>query len=490
MSETTSNQPPASQPDAGDGSTGAGAAPAKNVVLLITDGASFNTWDAATYNRFGELGLEVYDGFDVQRFMSTYPLTTSSTPTNSLEGNGGYDPSRAWLAIPQEGSYTGTVAGNEYPDHFFAYDYLRQGVTDSAAAGTAIASGVKTYNNAINYDNFGRPLEHIGGMAVDAGKALGIVSSVYWSHATPAAFGAENSSRNNYAEIARQMVEEGDASVIMGGGHPFFGDNGDYRTPTSENDFQYVGGSETFLDLATGQTAYRFIDSREQFETLAAGELDLAADEKVLGTFRTGSTLQAYRDGTEAGGLIETVPDLATMTRGALNVVERDEDGFFLMVEGGAVDWMAHQNNLPRIIEEQTDFNRAVEAAVAWVETESSWDETLVIVTSDHGNGLLLGPQSDQVPFQPIVNQGAGELPSARWHTDNHTNELVRLYAHGAGAEGISEFADRRDYGLGYYGAEGEEQRYLDNTELHDAMVAAMDLSPATQQASGAAVIA
>lgn len=488
MSETISNGPAGGVSEAGGASTGAGAAPAKNVILLIADGASFNTWDAASYHRFGELGLEVYDDFDVQRFMSTYPLTTSSTPTNSLEGDGGYDPSRAWLAIPQGGSYEGTVTGEDYPDHFFAYDYLRQGVTDSAAAGTAIASGIKTYNNAINHDNFGQPVEHIGDMAVDAGKALGIVSSVYWSHATPASFGAQNTSRNNYAEIARQMVEEGEASVIMGGGHPFFDDNGEYRTPDSEADFRYVGGSETFLDLATGQTAYRFIDSREQFEALASGELELAPDDKVLGTFRTAATLQFNREGEDGGDFVETVPDLATMTRGALNVVERDEDGFFLMVEGGAVDWAAHANNLPRVIEEQIDFNRAVEAAVRWVEAESSWDETLVIVTTDHGNGLLLGPRSGEVPFQPIVNQGAGELPLVEWHTDNHTNELVRLYAQGAGAEGISALADRRDYGLGYYGAEGEEQYYLDNTELFDAMVAAMGLSPAAQPSDAGAI--
>ena len=86
------------------------------------------------------------------------------------------------------------------------------------------------------------------------------------------------------------MVEEGEASVIMGGGHPFFDDNGDYQTPTGERDFQYVGGPDTFNDLVTGQTAYRFIDSREQFEALASGELELAPDDKVLGTFRTGAS--------------------------------------------------------------------------------------------------------------------------------------------------------------------------------------------------------
>ena len=74
------------------------------------------------------------------------------------------------------------------------------------------------------------------------------------------------------------------------------------------------------------------------------------------------------------------VPSLETMTRGALAYLSQDPNGFFVMIEGGAVDWAAHANNTARIIEEQVDFNRSVAAVVEWVEQNSSWDETLVIV--------------------------------------------------------------------------------------------------------------
>lgn len=449
---------------------------ARNVILMISDGASPATWDAASYYRHGALGREAYDDFDAQSHMSTFPLTTSTTPTYTAEGTLSYDPARAWLGVPDGGTYDGSL-GN-YPDFFSAYDYLRQGVTDSAAAGTALASGEKTYNNAINYDNFGRPLTNIGDLVVESGRELGVVSSVQWSHATPAAFAAHNANRNDYAGIAREMVESGQASVIMGGGHPLYDANGEPMAPRAA-DFQYVGGEDTLLDLLGGRTPYRFIDSREDFEALAEGTLDVGADEKLLGTFRSNTTLQFNRDGVGMGELNENVPSLATMTEGALRQLADDPDGFFLMVESGAVDWAAHANNLPRIVEEQIAFNESVESVVDWVETNSSWEETLVIVTTDHGNGLLLGPDSDAVPFDPIVNQGQGALPLVRWHSDNHTNQLVPIWAKGEGAALVTEAAQNVDPGLAYYGAEGEAQRYLDNTQVFDVMTEAMGIDTA-----------
>src|SRR5690606_21335892 len=119
--------------------------------------------------------------------------------------------------------------------------------------------------------------------------------------------------------------------------------------------------------------------------------------------------------------------------------------------EGGAVDWAAHANNLPRLIEEQMDFNHAVAAVVDWVEANSSWDETLVIVTTDHGNGLIQGPDSDVNAYSPIINQGAGALPLVRWNSDTHTRELVPVYAQGAGADYFLEVA-QPDEGLATYG--------------------------------------
>ena len=87
-----------------------------------------------------------------------------------------------------------------------------------------------------------------------------------------------------------------------------------------------------------------------------------------------------------------SVPDLATMTRGALNVLDDDPDGLFLMVEGGAVDHAAHVGQSGRLIEEELAFDDAVDAVVAWVEARSSWSETLVIVTGDHETGYRWGP--------------------------------------------------------------------------------------------------
>jgi alkaline phosphatase len=444
---------------------------AKNVILLVSDGAGPGTWDAASYYQHGKLGEQAYDGFSVKGYMSTYPLTTSSEPTHTSESELGYNPVAAWNGAPADGMY------GDYPAAFEGYDYLRSDVTDSAAAGTALATGVKTYNNAINYDNFGEKLTNIGDLAVDSGRALGVVSSVQWSHATPAAFAAHNPNRNDYEGISKEMIESGKASVIMGGGHPFYDENGEFRIPSSEEDYQYVGGAETFAEVLSGNTDYRFIDSKEQFEALANGSLELGEDEKVLGTFRNASTLQQGRDGEGMTERLENVPELTTMAEGALNVLSQDEDGFFLMVEGGAVDWAAHANDTGRLIEEQVSFNETVDSVVDWVEENSSWDETMVIVTTDHGNGLLLGPDATEEAFQPVQNNGRGELPGVSWHTGNHTNELVPIWAEGKGAELLAEAATKVDPGLANYAYAGMGQHYLDNTNVFDAMAAAMGLN-------------
>jgi alkaline phosphatase len=160
------------------------------------------------------------------------------------------------------------------------------------------------------------------------------------------------------------------------------------------------------------------------------------------------------------------------------------------MVEGGAVDWAAHANDTGRLVEEQVSFNEMVDSVVDWVEASSSWDETMVIVTSDHGNGLLLGPDAAEVSFQPVQNNGKGELPGVSWHTGSHTNELVLVWAEGKGAELLAEAATKVDPGLVNYAYAGMDQNYVDNTDVFDAKTAAMGLgdeSPAAgvEQAGG-----
>lgn len=452
-------------------------AAAKNVILLISDGAGINTWRAASYFRHGALGKEAYDKFDVQIFASTYPLNTSKKPTKSNENAVIFDPAELWSDKPTKAVLEGELA--HYPSFFSGYEYARNDATDSAAAATALATGHKTYNNAINWSNDDEKLKNIGEYAVESGRSLGVVSSVQWSHATPAGFLAHNSSRNEYAQIGKEIVDSGLATVVMGAGHPYFDENGQAIEPKEDKAFKYVGGKETWDKLTAGNTDYRFIEKKEDFVALANDKLAMNGKEKVLGTAQNNATLQFNRSGVAAGNLLMNQPDLSTMARGALNVISKNKNGFFLMVEGGAVDWAAHANNLPRLVEEQIDFNTMVENVVDWVEKNSSWDETLLIVTTDHGNGFLQGPDSNKNIYSEIVNQGAGALPLVRWYSDNHTRELVPVYAHGAGAKEFLAIA-KTENNLGkYYQVKPESQFYIDNTDIF--RVAAKSMGIATE---------
>lgn len=413
------------------------AGQAKNMILLISDGCGPWHVDAASIYRHGRPGAQVYEGFPVQLYMSTY------------EAGDAYDPEAAW---------------NDF-------DYFKEGATDSAAAATAMATGVKTYYGAIGVDPEKKPVRNIVEHAEQLGKATGVVTSVYFSHATPAGFVAHNESRKHYVQIAREMIEQSAVDVIMGCGHPLYDDDGQWLDG-SEN-FGHVGGRETFQTLREGTAGadadgdgradpWVLIETVEDFRKYGSGP----TPERLFGLPRVEETLQQERSGDGDAEpftvpMIETVPTLAEMTAAALNVLDNDPDGFFLMVEGGAVDWAGHDNHDGRLIEEQIDFDRAVEAVVDWVEAHSDWQQTLVIVTSDHECGYLTGPGSgptDEGPvWNPIKNNGAGVPPGMEWHSDGHTNQLVPVFARGAGAGQLVRAADRTDPRRG---------EFLDNTDL------------------------
>ena len=121
--------------------------------------------------------------------------------------------------------------------------------TDSAAAATAMATGVKTYDAGIGVDVNKVPLKHAAQFAEELGKSTGVITSVQWSHATPAGFVAHNVSRNDYAGIANEMVNASATDVIMGAGHPAFTDSG---TPIAARlgNYRYVGGTATWAALS------------------------------------------------------------------------------------------------------------------------------------------------------------------------------------------------------------------------------------------------
>ena len=430
---------------------------AKNVMLFVSDGASWGTWDMASYWEHGEKGRQPYDNFDVKLGMTTGSATTEP-----------YKPSAAWDK---------TSTGDE--DYFGGYKTIKQGATDSAAAGTALATGEKTFNGQVDYDTDGKPLPFISQNMKAAGKSVGVLSSVPISHATPASFGAQNISRNNYLEITEQMISDGTIDVLMGGGNPLYDDNGQLReTPNynriSEADWKALNGADAPMTL---------IQTEEEFRALADGALEI--DGRVIGMPQVADTLQVNRSeevvGSDAANptgvaYVDGVPSLETMTKGALKQLEEDEDGLFLMVEGGAVDWAAHANATGAIIEEQMDFNHAVAAGVEWVETESSWDETLMIVLTDHGNGMPMGPNSDEIAFEMIENNGAGVLPGVMWHTGGHTTENTLLWAQGAGSDLFREAIEGSDPFLASL-LNFNDGSYISNTAVAGVMAGAAGLT-------------
>ena len=467
---------------------------AKNVILMISDGTSWNSWEmAANYQQGVKANdLAIYQQMPVRLGMTTYPLNTSNTPTNNDVAVGSYEATKAWDAT------VGTPWNEKYQTAIEGYKYLRTNVTDSAAAASAMATGVKTYNNAINYDNYGKPLPFVTRALKQSGKATGVVTSVQFSHATPGAFATQNLTRKDLLGIAHTMLTLGDVDLIMGTGHPDYDGNGtDLNKLTAEqcaanwacsNRYDTISQADwtalkaQTLAVSSAKGTWTLLEDKADFELLANNNLRVRGP--LIGIPKVRWTLQQGReeavlgkDPSQPSGVkkIESVPDLATMSEGALNYLAKNPNGFFVMIEGGAVDWAAHANQTDRIIEEGMDFNAAVARVQKWVEKNSSWDETLLIITTDHGNGLPLSPASDTLAFDPVKAAGQGNLPLARYWTDQHTNEIVRLWAKGAGSQFGNAYVRGADPQFAKVVGQNQSGAYIDNTDISKWVFASLN---------------
>ena len=413
--------------------------------MMISDGCGFEHIRAADYYQSGAAGTQRYESFGSTMAMSTYSIS------------GSYDATEAWSD----------------------FGYMQNGLTDSAAAATAMSTGHKTYIGGLGIAGTSAEdavrVKHIAERAEELGKSTGVVTTVAWSDATPAGFVVHQPDRHAPEPIAREMVNDSRTDVIMGAGNPFYDDDGH---ATSDPDYEWVGGAATWDSLVAGKAGgdadgdgradpWRLLQSRTEFQRLAGGK----TPKRVLGTFRAAGTAQQGRGGDAMAApyevpLDEGVPTLAEMSRGALNVLDDDSDGFFLMVEGGAVDRAGHANEAGRMIEEELDFDSAVNAVIDWVGRNSDWDHTTLIVTADHETGYVTGPDSGPpATWNPIVDNGRGVMPGLQWHSTGHSNALVPLFVKGFAAEALESRATRLDPVRG---------RYLDNTDVGQVLFQVM----------------
>lgn len=268
-------------------------------------------------------------------------------------------------------------------------------VTDSAAAGTALATGIKVNNDVISmaYPGDGAELETLLEYFQAQGKAVGLITTAYLTHATPAAFGAHEPSRNNYTQIGLDLLYQTHPNVLFGG-----------------------GGNGLTLSAATS-VGYTVSDNSSGFLTFCP-DGDPLTDDFFSAQF--GSGYMPYKEDYLGGTY--PYPFLDEMVAKAIEILSADPDGFFLMVEGGRIDHACHSNLIKECVHEVIDLSYAVQTGHNWA---SSRSDTLILVTADHETGGLTVDDG---------SVGTDGYPVATWTTTNHTGTKVPVYAWGVNA--------------------------------------------------------
>ncbi len=245
-------------------------------------------------------------------------------------------------------------------------------VTDSAAASSSWGGGFRVKNGSLNVGLNGEKYKPILQKFKDAGKAVGCVTTVPITHATPAGFCVNNDSRNSQPEIALQYLPLR-FDVMMGAGTEYF--DASLRDDKKDVFGEYV------------KSGYKVVKSRNEM---------LSADKEkpVLGVFSKKSLPYAI-DREHDAALKENTPSLAEMTQVAIEKLSANKNGFVLQVEAGKVDWAAHANDTTAIIYDQIAFDESIAVAIKFAEKNT---DTLVIITTDHGNAnpaLLYGDDTN-----------------------------------------------------------------------------------------------
>ncbi len=256
-------------------------------------------------------------------------------------------------------------------------------ITDSAAGGTALATGNKTNNGMIGMNADSVAVKSVLSMAEEAGMATGLVATVRITHATPAAFYAHQINRGMYEEIAAEMLTSG-VDFFVGGGR---------------NNFEVRKDSLNYSDSlrnANYNIIYS-IDSVEAPVLLPFGALCADVD---------------MPKASERGDFLPRAVDLA------IKSLDARSDGFFLMVEGSQIDYQSHGNNTEGVVDEVLDFDRAIRVALDFAERDG---ETLVIITADHETGGIT-----------IMNGSYNDSTiTAQFNTGGHTGTMVPIYSFG-----------------------------------------------------------
>ncbi|UXS21971.1 alkaline phosphatase [Staphylococcus delphini] len=264
-------------------------------------------------------------------------------------------------------------------------DDEKENITDSAAAGTAISTGYKTYNGAIGVDKQQNDLETVLERAKKIGKSTGLVSTAEITDATPAAYTANVDDRDKKDEIAQQFYNQRiqnqhKIDVMLGGGAKYFGKENGNITEQFKND------------------GYGVVTNRQQLEN--------AKEDQLLGLFADKNMpLEIDADDDQ--------PELADMQNAALDRLSKNDKGFFLMVEGASIDKQGHSNDVTGVMSEMEAFEKAFANAIDYAKANP---DTLVVATADHSTGGLSMGEGGIYEWNPVPIQQMKH--SGKWMTE------------------------------------------------------------------------
>ncbi|WP_016949598.1 alkaline phosphatase [Anabaena sp. PCC 7108] len=429
----------------------------------------------------------VRDGFV---FDPTFnPGTTSSGGAKVSEGAVGnlvgYDPVKGGINPWTPGNDSGYIK-NSYPD--------------SANTATTLYSGIKSYNGAVGVDIFEKPVKSVLAEAAELGKSTGLVTSVPIDHATPAAAAANVNNRNKFDSetasldtILQQELRIYQPTVLLGGGHPLSNTGEPLPDGVEPRDNTYIKET-TYQELSNNPTSniydYTFLErgtNAAQVLADTAAALDPEKGDRLLGLYgargQDGNLPVSSADGdysttglamftnnstkglnpdtvrpllpgeTDESFIAREVnenPTLDDLTQAALEVLGKDPDGFWLMVEGGDIDWSAHDNNIDNLIGTVLDFDKAIGSVINWIESNGGWEDNQLIVTADHDHylnltddfpALLSSLGAEQLTaIDTIAESGNfwGNSDTDKYDWGTHTNRPVPVYYQGVDSETLT----------------------------------------------------
>lgn len=275
-------------------------------------------------------------------------------------------------------------------------------VTDSAASGTALATGYKTNNSTLGQTPDGTPVESIIAKAEKVGYASGVVVTCYVNHATPAAFYAHRESRNDNEGIITDFMAS-DLDVVFGGGTRFFNEH-------------FTKQNKNYVDELKAK-GYTYLSEQSEMASVSEGN--------VVGLFAE-TNIPLMRNGRGDYLPKATAKALEILTN---NVEKQGKEGFVLMIEGSQIDGEGHGNNIEGVLAETRDFAAAMNVAMDYADAHPG---TLVVVTGDHETGGLSIP-SNKTDFT-LPESGI----SYGFSTTGHTGIMLPIYLYGTGADRIN----------------------------------------------------